>query len=83
MIVVSVILTQKLSRPSKTPILTTPHRLQNYNSIWTKIDNGGLFYHFDGFRYQPYGPFGNDDTVQRFVRVLVINANYRELRIII
>lgn len=36
-----------------TPILTTPHRLQNYLAVWGTVNNGGLFYHFDGFRYAP------------------------------
>lgn len=53
------------------PILTTPHRLQNYFAIWTNPNNGGLFYHYDGFRYQPGGPFGADDTLSQLTKILV------------
>lgn len=58
-------------RPSMVPILTTPHRLQNYFAIWTNPNNGGLFYHYDGFRYQPGGPFGADDTLSQLTKILV------------
>ena len=59
-------------RPQQTPILTTPHRSQNYFAIWTKEDNGGLFYHFDGLRYHPSNNFLNlDSTLKNFVTNLV------------
>ena len=68
-------------RPEQTPILTTPHRSQNYFAIWTKEDNGGLFYHFDGFRYHPSNNFLNlDSALKLFVTDLInITMSYSKL----
>lgn len=31
--------------------MATPHRLDHYEVIWTKPQHGGLFFHFNRFRY--------------------------------
>jgi hypothetical protein len=62
-------------RPNKVRMLTTPHRYNDYNTVWATSNHGGLFKHFNGFRYSkqinPSFSRGVDTSLRDFVLCVV------------
>ena len=62
-------------RPNKVRMLTTPHRYNDYNSVWATSSHGGLFKHFNGFRYStqlnPSFARGVDNSLRDFVAQVI------------
>lgn len=57
--------------------------MQNYFAIWTTAANGGLFYHYDGFRYHPDVGFGLDFDLQQLVgRIINITLSSEEVTLV-